>query len=104
LTFVHRANVFCNEPDSVDESDGAPALRGPARLVASPILGGARFMNALERRRLQETHRRLNDEIARRLRGRWADPLELQRLKKKKLAIKDWLHRIASDHKATQAA
>ena len=62
-------------------------------------------MNAFERERLQDDHRRLDDEIERLLRWRWTDPYELQQLKKQKLAIKDRLHRIVSlDQSAEQAA
>ncbi|MEZ5931974.1 MAG: YdcH family protein [Alphaproteobacteria bacterium] len=53
-------------------------------------------MNAFERERLRDDHRRLDEEIARRLRRPWTDPTELQQLKKQKLAIKDRLHRSVS--------
>ncbi|NJO36600.1 MAG: YdcH family protein [Rhizobiales bacterium] len=62
-------------------------------------------MNVFERKRLQDDHRRLDQEIAQRLQRRWTDPIELQQLKKQKLAIKDLLHRVAClDPSAPQSA
>ncbi|MEM7044883.1 MAG: YdcH family protein [Pseudomonadota bacterium] len=50
-------------------------------------------MNVLIRERLEADHRRLDEAIERMLQRRWADPYELQQMKKQKLAIKDRLHR-----------
>ncbi len=62
-------------------------------------------MNAVMRERLEDDHRRLDEEIERMLGRRWADPHELQQLKKQKLAIKDRLHRQAPiDQVVTKAA
>jgi uncharacterized protein YdcH (DUF465 family) len=62
-------------------------------------------VNALLRERLEDEHRRLDEEIERMLRWRWTAPCELQQLKKQKLAIKDRLHRIAfTDRSVTEAA
>ena len=62
-------------------------------------------MNAFESKRLQDDHRRLDEEIARRLQRRWTDPIELQQLKKQKLALKDRLHHITRlEQTAKQAA
>lgn len=44
--------------------------------------------------RLMERHQRLDTELRRALARRWADPREIVRLKKLKLAIKDRLARL----------
>jgi len=41
--------------------------------------------------RLLERHQRLDERLRRELARRWADPIEIARLKKLKLAIKDRL-------------
>lgn len=51
-------------------------------------------MNPSERQRLQRDHRHLDEEIQLVMEQGWADPIELRQLKKRKLAIKDRLHRI----------
>ena len=62
-------------------------------------------MNAIMQRRLEDDHKRLDEEIERMLRRRWTDAFELQQLKKQKLAIKDRLHRMTqSDQLVTEAA
>lgn len=45
--------------------------------------------------RLLERHQRLDGDLRRALARRWADPHEIARLKKLKLAIKDRLARLA---------
>jgi len=45
--------------------------------------------------RLLERHQRLDEELRRALARRWADPLEIVRLKKLKLALKDRLSQLA---------
>ena len=44
--------------------------------------------------RLMERHQQLDDRLRRVLTRRWADPTEVARLKKLKLAIKDRLNRV----------
>lgn len=44
--------------------------------------------------RLMERHQQLDDRLRRVLTRRWADPTEVVRLKKLKLAIKDRLNRL----------
>lgn len=62
-------------------------------------------MDDFEKKRLHDDHRRLDHEIAQSLQSRWTDPIELQQLKKQKLAIKDRLHQITRlDQSAIQAA
>ncbi len=51
-------------------------------------------MNLLERQRLLNDHRHLDEEIQRVMKSPRTDPMILQRLKKQKLAIKDRLHQI----------
>jgi hypothetical protein len=44
--------------------------------------------------RLMERHQRLDEQLRLAQTGRWADPLEIARLKKLKLAAKDRLARL----------
>ena len=45
--------------------------------------------------RLLERHQKLDELLCRAQRRNWADPFEIARLKKRKLAIKDRLARVA---------
>lgn len=53
--------------------------------------------------RLLERHQKLDDALRRAQRRRWADPFEVARLKKLKLAIKDRLARLAGPRRRLSA-
>ena len=53
--------------------------------------------------RLLERHQKLDDALRRAQRRRWADPFEVARLKKLKLAIKDRLARLAAPRRRLSA-
>lgn len=50
--------------------------------------------------RMLERHQKLDEAITRAMRRRWADPFEIARLKKLKLAVKDRIARIMHRHDA----
>jgi uncharacterized protein len=50
--------------------------------------------------RLLELHRKLDDDLRAARARRWADPFEIARLKKLKLALKDRLARLACRRRA----
>jgi hypothetical protein len=80
-------------------------MRDPSLLAGRSTQSRSLQVNAFETERLRDDHRRLDEGIERRLRRRWTDPTELQQLKKRKLALKDRLHRASRlDRLATQAA
>lgn len=61
-------------------------------------------MNQFERRRLERDHRQLDQEIKEAVAHPHADPMAILHLKKRKLAIKDRLHRITTIQNSVQHA